>query len=733
MASNRKRLVELGMVPPLADELGNQIDGVTPLSARRLMEMTAVAPLAKELVRQMTAGVGDREKLTELGVPGALAAEIAAEIAPSGVPYELPDVFFNTTQIPAALTYTGGVWGHTYDPAAYRVTSGGEYWVETAANGGSDANPGTELSPKLTINGAIAVAATNSKINVGPGRFAPPSFPTAKNLWIKCSTGAAYTDRTFIGTFITNADVSSWGTYTAGSAPYQTITLSSGTISGFLDLAATGTNSAPYNTCRSVANGTTAITTVQALGAGGIFRTTNAVLGATGAGRDLTNTFDTDILAWTTTAPVPYAIANGGQVMIEDGFIVGGGVVSTFGQTTSLIVLHNTSHLGAHTEPFNLCANSIIYGGYFRNCAVGDIMDYSGVACRFVEIGVNAWDGAFAGADNSSTAHGGSIGWRLNGSYGGSARPIHDVGDTMTAVVASTVGAGAFGTTTESIAAGLGGASAGDSTSLHMAQITFTGTPSVADAKEFTNTLSTSRIFVYDDSLAGKTTVGTIVDRSGSKPTADKTFFVANATDLSKLWQTADTSTPVTTDGQAVGRVSINADGAYLLGTTVTYNANSGVPCFTNANTSKLVITNSELFEDDMHLIMTIEATDTQPVLMGQQTSNYFDARQGGGAILRTSYGGTPTYRVNKVAVTGGTAATAATLNPLAFAGGKKTITIKNVSLDWTGWMWAVLGNYGGSLGIDGKIYDIRLVRATNDTNLEAHETASAAVAGLVI
>jgi hypothetical protein len=85
MASNRKRLVELGMVPPLADELGNQIDGVTPLSARRLMEMTAVGPLAKELVRQMTAGVGDRKKLTELGVPGALAAEIAAEISPLSV------------------------------------------------------------------------------------------------------------------------------------------------------------------------------------------------------------------------------------------------------------------------------------------------------------------------------------------------------------------------------------------------------------------------------------------------------------------------------------------------------------------------------------------------------------------------------------------------------------------------------------------------------------------------
>jgi hypothetical protein len=650
--------------------------------------------------------------------------------AAAGSPYELPDVFFGST-LPAALTYDAGTdtYGTTYDPATYRVAVA-TYYVRTT--GDDTLGDGSELLPWRTITKACTTAASNSKIDVGPGRFAPPSFPTAKNFWIKCATGAAYTDRTFIGTFLTNADVSDWGTFSSGR---QTITLSSGTISGFVDLAATGTNSAPYNVSRSVANGTTAIATAQGLGAGGVFRTTNAVLGATGAGRDLTNTFDTDILAWTTTAPVPYAIAGTGQVMIEDGFIVGGGIATTFSATGTFVILHNTSHLGAHTEPFNFCGRSIIYGGYFRHCgpALADIMDYSGVASRFVEINVNAWDGAYGGADNASTAHSGCIGFRIGGSYGGTGRPIHDVGDTMTAMVNCTIGSGVFGTSTEFIGAGLGGTSAGDNTSLHMAQCTFTGTPSVADVREFPNTLSTSRIFCYDDSLSGKTTSGTIVDRSSSKPTADKTFFVANALDLSKLWKTSDTSQPVTTDGDAVGRVSINADGAYLLGTTVTYNEGSGLSWFTNANTSKLVVTNSELFEDDMHLIMTIDATDTQPVLMGQGTLNYFDARQGGGVILRTTYGGTPTYRVNKVAVTGGTAATAATLNPLAFAGGKKTITIKNVSLDWTGWMWAVLGNYGGSLGIDGKIYDIRLVRATTDEALAVHETASAAVAGLVI
>ncbi len=659
----------------------------------------------------------------------------------AGPPWEvLPSIFSNGT-LPANLLYDAGTdtYSTDYNASTYRVASA-TYYVRTTGDDttGDGLSAGTAWR---TITKALTTAATGSKIDVGPGRFAAFSAPTAKSFWIKCATGPLYTDKTFIGTFLTNADVSSWGTFASGR---QSITLSASAVSGFVDLLATGTNGAPYNTSRSVTNGTTAIAAVQALGAGGIFRSTPSALGATGAGRDLTNTFDTDVIAWSAAQTTPaITMAGTAQVMLEDAILVGGGSCNTAAVTSTFLILHNTSQLGAIAEGNNFGARNITYGGYFRNCAplLADILDYSGVSSRFVEINVNAWDGAYGGADNASTAHSGCVGFRIGGSYGGCGRPIHDVGDTMTATVACTVGGGVFGTTTQMIAAGNDGGvhpTYSDSSGVFIAQITFTGTaPSDAYARSYAANICQSRVFVYDDSLDGLTTVGPIVDRSGARPTAAKTFFTANAYDLTKLFQDQAGTIPVVADGDPVGRVVINSDGDYLLGTNIVYKTLAGLSWFETIDTSHFEMRTQTAFETNMCMIMTADANDASVIAYAQATTDFIDARNAGGVIGRSARtANNYSVRVNKVAVTTASFATGAGLwRTAAFSGGAKVSTLKNIELDWPGYMIGTLGAawLGASNGIAGKIYDMRWIRYTDDAGMATAETASALLGGLSI
>lgn len=89
MASNKRRMVELGMVPPAAAELAAQIDGTRPKSSRALMEMGIVTALARALVAQMNAGSGNQAALIEASMVPLLAKEIAAQIG-GGTPTPTP-------------------------------------------------------------------------------------------------------------------------------------------------------------------------------------------------------------------------------------------------------------------------------------------------------------------------------------------------------------------------------------------------------------------------------------------------------------------------------------------------------------------------------------------------------------------------------------------------------------------------------------------------------------------
>lgn len=71
-----------GMNHVQAAELASQIDG-TP-AAGTLIALGFAVPLANELVAQMTAGTGEELRLMALGMPGALAAKVAADITTAG-------------------------------------------------------------------------------------------------------------------------------------------------------------------------------------------------------------------------------------------------------------------------------------------------------------------------------------------------------------------------------------------------------------------------------------------------------------------------------------------------------------------------------------------------------------------------------------------------------------------------------------------------------------------------
>lgn len=100
-----RRLVELGMVPPLAKEVAAQItSGVG--NARRLAELSMVPPLAGELAAQITAKVGNVRRLAELTMVPVLAMEVAGQVG-GGVAPGLAWRFANNQPVRRA---EGGFW-----------------------------------------------------------------------------------------------------------------------------------------------------------------------------------------------------------------------------------------------------------------------------------------------------------------------------------------------------------------------------------------------------------------------------------------------------------------------------------------------------------------------------------------------------------------------------------------------------------------------------------------------
>jgi len=203
-----------------------------------------------------------------------------------------------------------------YATATYRNT-GTTYYVSTTGN--DTTGDGSSGNPWATLQKANDTAAAGSQIMVADGRYAPVNI--TKNIsFIAQNAGKVY-----VGTFLANSDVSSWGTLASAR---QTITLSSSIIHGFVDLA--NLYPSTHGSSPIVAQYCAAATSIpanQAVGRAGIFLSytagVNSVLGASD-GRDLTNKFDTEILAWRKASPAPLTTAAGTQFYSSGIYYVGG-------------------------------------------------------------------------------------------------------------------------------------------------------------------------------------------------------------------------------------------------------------------------------------------------------------------------------------------------------------------------------------------------------------------------
>lgn len=83
MPADKKRLIELSMVPQLAAEIAKQINN-PPRSSGRLINLGVPPSLAGEIVRQINLGSGNVKKLSELSMAPRLAKELVRQIGSGG-------------------------------------------------------------------------------------------------------------------------------------------------------------------------------------------------------------------------------------------------------------------------------------------------------------------------------------------------------------------------------------------------------------------------------------------------------------------------------------------------------------------------------------------------------------------------------------------------------------------------------------------------------------------------
>lgn len=280
-----------------------------------LISLTAALPTA---VVAQSIGVG-------LSIPHASLRSGGVHLLARRTP---PPFFQNSSIFPETLVFNASGasasarYSTTY-ATSHWLDTGTTYYVGQATSGCSDANTGLSLAQCFaTLQQAVTTAAAGSVIQVADGRYAPVNV--TKNL----SMVATNPGKVYVGTFLTNADVSSWGR----SGTVNTVTLttsgSGGIVNGFVDLS--NTYPASLGGSPMVASGEPDLANVQAaqgVGRAGIMFSysagVNSILGAAD-GRDLTNLFNSTILAWAKGAPSPLTVSAGVRLFSKGIYWVGG-------------------------------------------------------------------------------------------------------------------------------------------------------------------------------------------------------------------------------------------------------------------------------------------------------------------------------------------------------------------------------------------------------------------------
>lgn len=300
-----RRLVELGMVPPLAKEVSSQItSGVG--NARRLAELSMVPSLAGELAAQITAKVGNVRRLAELTMVPVLAMEVAGQVGGGVVPPVGPVAFLLPT--PAFSAANGVSWhdfSKTYknsvgvdqpslnkDLVGYSSASS---WLDMFGQGNELSQPDKALQPLVGSTGPVNDAIGHPLVFSNGGQL------TGKNkvsFWFRLKpradlyTGSAKRTLIYISKGPTSAILLGTPTVALGGAGYNVgeyIILTGGTASTQVILKVASVSAGVVTSVSVVNQGAYTVVPTSPVSQGsssgaGIGATFNAVFSTIGTG-----------------------------------------------------------------------------------------------------------------------------------------------------------------------------------------------------------------------------------------------------------------------------------------------------------------------------------------------------------------------------------------------------------------------------------------------------------------
>lgn len=623
--------------------------------------------------------------------------------------WALPAFATNKAYFPVAATQpTSTTYGTDFNAADYRAT-GTTYYV---SNGGNDTTgDGSSGNPWATLSKAYTSIATNSIILCQPGRYAPvlPAEAAAKSITIMAATLGTV----FIGNFVSNAEVSSWGTPSSGR---QQVTLASGTIAGFVDTTRTeyvaGAQQSS-NLASSAAN----IATFQASGKAGCFRATNATIGA-GDARDLTGKADTELLIWRTGTPTRYfsAVA-GGNTFFENITFVGEQLVT---YSAGQMVFYNcrligfSAAIGTSLVGVLVIKNMVMIGSGTSTSSTGDGIDGSGYS---VYDNVVAYQTSLQAADSPMTSHAG-VSLVVNCTfYGGQAGCT--VREGRQVVLGCSLGGSQNRYRT--------GAIANYNTDSHLAGVVFAN-PAPASNDIIMGTFAQNvALYDYTGCTTGYTaSPGSATLRTGAKPTGQQYLFKFDPSNLATMFTDTAGTTPVTGAGDTVGRIVCAAGtGSYMTLAAGTATLATDGTYWWIVLAGKYTLNAATALAEDTSIIMGIVSADTSFYLYGVSTASFIDLRGSSNspfvnALFPISQ--SESIRVDKsAALTTMTAVKNAACNSLPHV-----LTIRRADMLYTpcrqGTLFGIPG--GSTTYFDTQLYAVSAVWNGTDAQIAAEETA---------
>lgn len=635
-------------------------------------------------------------------------------------PFGVPAYFSSKVYFPIALTFptatTFGTDFNTVNPPM--KTTGGPYCID-AVNGNDITGTGATGSCWQTVSKAYNTVPTGSLVNMAAGQYAPPlsTEASAKSIsFVGASIGSVY-----IGNFISNVEVMSWGTFTGGK---QTITLLIGSVGGAVDLTRTEYVTGVPQVSNAVSSGTFAST--QALGKMVITPATNSVIGTgdnSGAGRDITGTAGTGVLMWRSGGPPRYFnnIA-GGTTYFENVTFVGEGLVTYAAGT---VVMYNTRYLGSLNAVTATGTGLLIIRNMDMIGLGGTLGGGDGIDANYYTVveNVNSYQQSLSFADSAFTAHAGVALLVNNNFTGGQAGATIREGRE-----------GVFGGTLGGAEARYrAGAIANYNTDAHLKGVAFTGSaPSLAGIN-LGSLANNTAVYAYDAAPLTQTTTGPpLINLSGAKPTGAQVEISFDPSIISTMWQDSTcNTTPVVSNGDPVQCIKdSNGNGTYatISAGSATY-VTTGKPHIHQANTLWTLNAVLPLHEDTTFIYgLVVPTTETSFELMWQSASVLVDFRGTSASPYSATTTPFPISAFGNFTVDGGSVLTTMSAVKTALSTSSAHVLMQlRTDFLWT--PFRTMHMFSGQTttnSMDGDVYGVRAVWNASNAELAAEGTRMA-------